>query len=168
VYKILVKAGEPLTVPQIAEQMSRGFLSAAMNQYREHKTETDPTWLDGKGDRWSPPAQREAMVWYVRRIMKSGRETKKFKVTTSDPRNWRVEGTYTPGKPPMVRRMVWTQKPRTVPWTLEDDQALNAGHGAGIQFMAEIDDFLARTKHPWDEARALFELAKRAIRPPDR
>ena len=49
-YRILVEAGEPLTVAQIAERFPRtAYPSAACNAYREHKEKTDPTWLNGKG-----------------------------------------------------------------------------------------------------------------------
>lgn len=159
-------AGEPLTVPQIAERMPKtGLLSAAMRKYREHKEKTDPDWLIGKGARWDHTDETEAMVWWVQKIVRRGCQSKILTNTSGNPKNPHVEGVYAPNldNPPKVRRMVWVQQPRLVNWTLEDDRELNAGHGAGIEFMSGIDEFIELPKHPWQETKAILELAKRAI-----
>src|SRR5262245_17384253 len=114
VYGILLKAGKPLTVPEIAEQMPRtGFASEAMRQYTRHKEQNDPTWLEGKGGRWSPTAMNEAMEWWVRKIVSDGVHTKKFKVKAI-PGRGRGDGTYEPGVAPKVRRMRWVEQPTLV------------------------------------------------------
>jgi len=166
VYRILVKAGRPLTVPQIAEQMPKGLLSAAMNKYREHKERTEPTWLIGKGTRWDAACQTEAMVWWTRRIVNHGRETGVFIVTSKGHFSGaagRREGTYTPGRPPMVRRIRYVERAPLVPWSLEDEIALNGGVGAGMEFMRQLGEYRERGKHTATETKALLDLAERAI-----
>lgn len=168
VYKILVEAGEPLTVPQIVQRFPPGFESAAMNAYRKHKEETDPTWLEGKeSGRWGAEAQAEAMVWWVRKIIRTAIINKVINsmMEGAHSRNTIVrESTYVPGKPPNVRRTVWVQVSRTVPWTLEDDQELNRGKSAELEFLATVDDWRRKPKPRAADARALLDLAERVIR----
>lgn len=169
VYKILHHSQEPLTVPEIAALMPKtGYGSAAMNAYREHKEATDPTWLEGKEGVWSAAAQREAMIWWVRRIVKSGVHTKKLSVNTKPVQNMHgisVEGTYSAGVAPMVRVKTFTEHSTLVPWTPDLAEKLNRGHAAGMEFIAELDAMRLATKKPTvAEWRALAELAERAIR----
>jgi hypothetical protein len=176
VYKILFKAGEPLTVPQIAEQMPRtGYLSAAMTGYREHKERTDPTWLEGKGATWSRSAQNEAMTWWVRKIVASGIRDKIFNTNSRSATGrgqdnlGRItqEGTYSPGKPPKTYRPPTPGeckcRPMLVDWSPELEEELTGGHSAGMQFLSQLDES-RRGKLTMAQAKALLDLAERAIR----
>jgi hypothetical protein len=167
VYRILVDAGEPLTVPQIVERFPRtGFVSAAMQEYAKHKAGADPTWLEGKGDRWSNAAQAEAMIWWVRKIVRLACQTKILNVTSKSTQNaaGRVrEGTYEPGKPPKVQRRVWVEKTAVVDWSPELETELTRGHSAGMEFIAQLDGYRRKSK-PSAATKALLDLAERAIR----
>jgi Sigma-70, region 4 len=49
------------------------YATAAVQAYRQHKEQTDPTWLDGKRDgRWSSGATGEALVWWIRQTTLRG------------------------------------------------------------------------------------------------
>lgn len=169
VYKILVEAGEPLTVPQIAERMPRtGYVSAAMQKYREHKEKTDPTWLDGKSATWSKPAQDEAFMWWVRAVVRSGVHYKKFIVNAKPVQNMYgtvKEGTYLPGTAPMVRHHVWVETVTLAPWSPELQTELVGGQVAGMQFLNQLDEFERLGKKPKaTEMASLLKLAEQAIR----
>jgi hypothetical protein len=170
VYKILKAASEPLTVPQIADRMPKtGYESAAMNAYREHKQAVDPTWLEGKTERWSSTARREAMVWWVRKIVRSLVHSKNLKVNERPVVNQNTvvrEGAYLPGMAPKVRRIVWVEEATLIDWTPELSESLNRGHVAGMEFTKRYTDYRCDgKKHTKAEAEALLELADRAIRP---
>jgi hypothetical protein len=170
VYKILHAAQQPLTVPQVAERMPKtGYESAAMNAYREHKQVSEPSWLEGRSERWGPIARKEAMVWWVRKIIRSGVNTKIFAVDAKPIQNMsgRIrEGTYKPGRVPKIRRVVWVEQATTVDWTPELSEDLNRGHVAGMEFTKRYTDYRCDgKKHTKAEAEALLELADRAIRP---
>ena len=167
VYRILVEAGEPLTVPQIAERFPRtGFVAAAMQQYAKHKAEVDPTWLEGKSERWSATAQTEALIWWVRQVVDVARMNK-YLVNTSKgaagPGGRYREGTYEPGKPPKVLRKVWKESATLVDWSPELETELTRGHSAGMEFIAQLDDYRRKSK-PSAATKALLALAERAIR----
>lgn len=170
VYKILHKAGRPLAVPEIADQVPRtGYLSFAMNAYREHKEETDPTWLIGKSDPWPKDCQREAMVWWVRGIVEDGLHAGRFSVKTKRVTNRATraiitEGSYTPGRPPTVSVMEYREHKKLVPWTPELDSMLNRGPVAGVEFLQKLADYRTRDRHNSTETRDLLDLAEQAIR----
>jgi hypothetical protein len=165
VYKILHKAGRPLTVPEIAELCPRtGYLSEAMNRYREHKERTDPTWLSGRGDRWPADCEREAMVWWVRGIVKYGLTHRILECKTKPVgRNVKTEGSYVPGRPPMVSVKVYREHKTLVPWTPELETGLSRGHVAGMEFLRLLRDYRDGHKRiPADLDKMLGE-AERAI-----
>jgi hypothetical protein len=172
VYKILAKAGHPLTVPEIARQVHPGYRSAAMNAYREHKEQTDPPWLEGKSDRWSDPAMAQAMQWWVRQIIKGGLQGARGIFTciskttvargTGDAAIIR-EGTYVPGRPPRIKRKTWVERTEIVFWTPELNAALNKGPVAGMTFLSKLAEYRTRERHTAAETRELLELAERAI-----
>lgn len=168
VYKILVKAGTPLTVPEIAALMPKtGYGSWSQNAYRKHKEETDPVWLEGRGDKpWTPGMKKEAMVWWVRQIVKSGTHLKKFNVRERPKANASgiiQEGTVVPGNPPMVLRKEWVQKSTLVPWSLEAEAAITGGHGAGMEFRQWYESEFVGNSHKVAELRQKIELAYRAV-----
>jgi hypothetical protein len=167
VYKILTKASEPLTVPQIAERFPPGFASAAMTKFREHKEKTDPYWLEGKGARWSDGAKREAMVWYVRRIVRSGIDSSHLTtVSRTQARSGAItyEGTYAanPDHLPTVR--MWVTRQLQVSWSLEVEASLSRGHVAGMEFLRRLNIYREKGKHSATETKALLDLAEQAIR----
>src|SRR3954453_16602997 len=69
VCRVLHLAGRPLTRAEIAKEWAArgnsGFLSEAQRAYKQHKEAHDPTWLEGKGERWGKSAQAEAWQWWV-------------------------------------------------------------------------------------------------------
>jgi hypothetical protein len=54
---------------EIRRTATADLVAAAVRKYREHKQQTDPTWLEGKGNQWSLEAQREAMRWRVASVV---------------------------------------------------------------------------------------------------
>jgi hypothetical protein len=162
VYRILVEAGQPLTVPQIAERFPKtGFVSSAMQQYAKHKAKADPTWLEGKTERWSNAAQAEAMNWWVRQVVTHGLHIKILNMQAK-PGAGRM-GTYLPGRAPKVRRKVWVESVTLVDWSPELETELTRGHSAGMEFIAQLDGYRRKSK-PSAATKALLDLAERAIR----
>jgi hypothetical protein len=178
VYKILVKASEPLTADQIAERVGPGFSSAAMTGYREYKQRTDPAWLKGKGPRWNEADQTEAMVWWVRQKLNDGIEFAGWgpgffayanpSADLADVLNGtyqRRETTYAPGDHvPKVRRLVWVCQPVIEDWSLDELIGDNRRHVASMEFLTKLDAYRGRGKRVSAETRELLELAERAIR----
>ena len=162
VYRILSEAEQPLTVPQIAERFPRpGFISAAMQKYAKHQAKAQPAWLDGKSERWSDAAQAEAMTWWIREVVSNGIHSRIF-TTKAKPGRSR-EGTYLPARPPKVRRRIWEEKWIDVDWSPELETELTRGHAAGMEFIAQLDDYRRKSK-PSAATKALLALAERAIR----
>jgi hypothetical protein len=159
VYQILTYAEKPLTVSEIAAQMSDVFRSAAVRGFTEHKQKTDPTWLVGKGTPWGEACTTEAMTWWVQRVVQSGCDSEHFIPTTSQP------GAYTTGQPPKVRRTTWAQRTvwveqtAIVEWSPEDQAALNE-----LQFLLSLRAYRDKGRHTARETRELLDLAERAIR----
>ncbi len=90
--------------------------------------------------------------------------------TSSNPRNWRVDGTYKPNPDhaPKVRRVVMVEKAVVVPWSAEEENTLNRRHIAGMEFLQQIDEYRQKPKHTTAETKALLDLAERAIRKQDK
>jgi hypothetical protein len=171
VYKILAKAGKPLTVPEIVQQMPSSYRSGASRKYKEHKEKTDPTWLEGKTSQWSDAATAEAMTWYVRQTVRSGCQSKNFRPVT---KSWTSrggtagkvtrEGTYEADRPPTVKRTIWVEKTTLVPWSLEEETALARGQVAQHQFLQKLPEYREKAKPTATETKELLDLAERAIR----
>ncbi|HEY7487575.1 MAG TPA: hypothetical protein VH912_24180 [Streptosporangiaceae bacterium] len=168
IYQILRDAGEPMTVPEIAERFPRtGYVSQAMQDYAKHKAEVDPTWLEGKTERWSDAAQDEAFVWWVRKVVRLGAHIRILNVRAKPVQNAHGrtrEGTYSPGRAPKVRRRVWVEKTVLVDWTPDLETELNRGHAAGMQFLSRLAEYRTGQRHKAADTKELLDLAERAIR----
>ena len=172
VYKILTKAGEPLTIPQIAERMPKtGYASAAMQAYKTHLKEKQPgVWTALESlSRWPEETQHEAMVWWIRQIVRLGCQKEILKVTAKPVQNMYGtvrEGTYAAGRPPKVLRTVWVEKTNElVDWSPDEETALNEGHTAGMEFMRRLEEVRGGKTRLTQREREMYELAEKAIRP---
>ena len=171
VYKILHLAGKPLTVPEIAERMPKtGWLAAAMNAYREHLEATLPSVVQVRSGTWTAQQQREAMEWWVRKVVSSGVRDKIINANVAPQRGGHgggsSGGTYVPGpKPPHIRVIRYVEKPENVEYSPELDEQLSRGHVAGMEYIKRYDEMTCdNKKHTIAEWKALAELGNRAIR----
>ena len=163
-WKVLHQAGEPLTHDQVAERWTdrTGFTSDAMRAYREHKQQTDPTWLDGKGDSWSKAAKEEAWRWWVRQVGLSMRNTKRISVSHARGPGG-ILNTYVPAEPPVVQRIRYEAVAQLVPFDPDEVEDEDAGHVAGMRYTSTVDAVIADVEKLAERTVMSKELRRRVL-----
>ena len=177
IWDVLARSESPLTVEEIAAELSRRGLrdntDAVMFHKQQMAAKLDPAAAKAFEALWgneSPPADflEEAWLSYVAHWLHAGPDTKAFLVTTDEQagsRGAKAVKRYSANRqrPPMVYRWFVTSERRLVPYDPEQRDEANQGHTAGIEFLrrhAELDS--KRRLSP--EVRELLDLAERAIR----
>ena len=177
IWDVLVRSENPLTVEEIAAELSRRGLrdntDAVMFHKQEMAAKLDPAAAKAFEALWaneSPPTDflEEAWLAYVTHWLRAGPDTKAFLVTTGDgvdPRSAKAVKRYSANRerPPMVYRWFITSESRLVPYDPEQRDQANQGHTAGIEFLRRLAEIDSKRKVPAD-VRELLDLAEKAIR----
>lgn len=146
VCRVLHLAGRPLTRAEIAKEWAArgnsGFLSEAQRAYKQHKEAHDPTWLEGKGERWGKSAQAEAWQWWVNRSVRTSCQSNRITLTTG----FGDRATFVPNEehPPTVTRLV-THTERQF-FDPDADRAEDARHTAGMRYLQQVDEAIAAVR----------------------
>jgi len=177
IWDVVVRSENPLTVEEIAAELSRRGLrdntDAVMFHKQEMAAKLDPAAAKAFEALWaneSPPTDflEEAWLAYVMHWLRAGPDTKAFLVTTEDgvdPRSAKAVKRYSANRerPPMVYRWFITSERRLVPYDPEQRDQANQGHTAGIEFLRRLAEVDSKRKVPAD-VRELLDLAEKAIR----
>ena len=177
IWDVVVRSEDPLTVEEIAAELSRRGLrdntDAVMFHKQEMAAKLDPAAAKAFEALWaneSPPTDflEEAWLAYVMHWLRAGPDSKAFLVTTEDgvdPRSAKAVKRYSANRerPPMVYRWFITSERRLVPYDPEQRDQANQGHTAGIEFLRRLAEIDSKRKLPAD-VRELLDLAEKAIR----
>ncbi len=177
IWDVLARSENPLTVEEIAAELSRRGLrdntDAVMFHKQEMAAKLEPAAAKAFEALWaneSPPADflEEAWIAYVTHGLRTGSDKNAFVVTTGDgvdPRSTKAVKRYSANqqKPPLIYRWFVSSERRLVPYDPEQRDQANQGHTAGIEFLRRLTELDTKRKVPAD-LRELLDLAEKAIR----
>jgi hypothetical protein len=177
IWDVLARSEGPLTVEEIATELSRRGLRDNTDAVIFHKQEMaaklEPAAAKAFEALWaseSPPPDflEEAWIAYVTHWLRAGSDKSAFVVTTDDgidPRSAKAIKLYSANrqKPPLVYRWFVSSDRRLVPYDPEQRDQANQGHTAGIEFLRRLAELDGKRKVPTD-LRELLDLAEKAIR----
>ena len=177
IWDVLARSEDPLTVEEIATELSRRGLRDNTDAVIFHKQEMaaklEPAAAKAFEALWaseSPPPDflEEAWLAYVTHWLRAASDKNAFIVVTdegTDPRSAKAIKRYSANrqKPPMVYRWFVSSERRLVPYDPEQRDQANQGHTAGIEFLRRFAELDGKRKVPAD-LRELLDLAEKAIR----
>ncbi len=177
IWDVLARSEDPLTVEEIATELSRRGLRDNTDAVIFHKQEMaaklEPAAAKAFEALWaseSPPPDflEEAWLAYVTHWLRAASDKNAFVVVTDDgiaPRSATAVNRYSANrqKPPMVYRWFVSSERRLVPYDPEQRDQANQGHTAGIEFLRRFAELDSKRKVPAD-LRELLDLAEKAIR----